>query len=332
MNVLSAFFFTRLDHVVHSDLYRYSLAFSYEWASQYWIYARLMLSFLGLGTAMTIISFALILVGSCTREIQLFPNMRALLKVDLTKLICSILLSVGVITLVFSINSNSPTLAFIGLGLVFWGAILFYLRPEKYVKESLLNTTAFPLFANLERILNEFNCEGKGVYLPPNYLNDSQSSLVFIPSRAEKTLQKPEQVDQEKLYSENPRGILLTPPGVALSKVFEKELGKSLTKIGLNCIQEKLPKLLIEDFEIAEDIKINVENSIVTINITNHIFNQICQETRKLPKTSESVGCTLCSAIACVLSKAAGQPVEIKKEEQSQDGKTTKIQYQILKE
>jgi len=100
----------------------------------------------------------------------------------------------------------------------------------------------------------------------------------------------------------------------------------------LNCIQEKLPKLLIEDFEIAEDIKINIENGIVTINITNHVFNQICQETRKLPKTYESVGCTLCSAIACVLSKAVGQPVEIKKEEQSQDGKTTKIQYQILKE
>jgi hypothetical protein len=42
------------------------------------------------------------------------------------------------------------------------------------------------------------------------------------------------------------------------------------------------------------------------------------------------MGCALCSAIACALAKATGKPVTIEKEEQSQDGKTTKIQYRII--
>ena len=47
-------------------------------------------------------------------------------------------------------------------------------------------------------------------------------------------------------------------------------------------------------------------------------------------KMSESVGCPLCSALACALAKATGKPVTIENEEQ--DGKTTKIQYRIMKD
>jgi len=332
MTVFSAFFLNRLDHIVHNDLYRYGLKFSYEWAGQYWTYAKLMLGLLGLASATTIISIALILASPCTHEIQPFLTARTLIKRDPTKLICSVLFSAGVIALAFSINYASSILAFIGLGLVCWAAILFYIRPEKYVKETLLDKTTLSLLANLEKILKQFDYKSKGVYLPPKYLKDFESSWVFIPSKAEQPLPKPEEVDEEKLHSENPNGVFLTPPGLALSKLFEKELGTSFTRTDLNYIQEKLPKLLSEDMEIAENTEIKTENKTITIEITNHVFNEICQETRKLQKTHESLGCPLCSAIACALAKATGKPIKIEKEEQTQDGKTTKIQYHILEE
>ena len=40
---VTAFYFNQIDSVVHVDLYRYGLQFSSEWASQYWIYAKLLL-------------------------------------------------------------------------------------------------------------------------------------------------------------------------------------------------------------------------------------------------------------------------------------------------
>ncbi len=38
---VSAFLCTRIDNLVHTELYRYGLQFSYEWAGQYWIYTEL---------------------------------------------------------------------------------------------------------------------------------------------------------------------------------------------------------------------------------------------------------------------------------------------------
>jgi hypothetical protein len=137
---------------------------------------------------------------------------------------------------------------------------------------------------------------------------------VYIPSKNDKALPKLEEISEEKLFSENPEGLFITPHGLALSKLFEKELGTSFTKTDINYIQNNLPKLLIEDLEIAEDVEIEAE------------------ETRKLPKTHEALGCPLTSAIACALAKTTGKPITIEKEEQVEDGKTTKIQYRILED
>lgn len=332
MTDFSAFFFNRLDYIVNNDLYKYGLQFSYEWALQYWTYAKLMLGLLGFATATTVISIALIFVGAPTHEIQLFSRARALFKIDPTKLICYVLLSAGVIVLAFSILYTFSILAFIGLGLTFWGALLRYITPSKHVPLELLNATVTSTLTNMEKIITDSNLNGKGIYLPPKYLKDFESSLIFIPSKAEQALPKPEEIEEEKLYSKNPNGIFLTPPGLALSKLFEEELGTSFTKTDLNYLQEKLPKLFIGDMEIVEGIDIETENDTITIEITNHIFKDICEETRKHQKLCESIGCPLCSALACALAKVTGKPITIEREEQSQDGKTTKIQYHILKE
>jgi len=328
----SAFFFNRLDYIIHNDLYRYGLQFSYEWAVQYWTYAKLMLGLLGFAAASTVISIVLILAGKLKQEVPLLPRARAFFKIDPTKLICLVLFFVGAIALAFSIYYTSSILAFIGLGLTFWGALLLHVTPSKHVPLELLNATATSTLTNIEKIITDSNLNGKGIYLPPKYLKHFESSLIFIPSKAEQILPKPEEVEEEKLYSKNPDGIFLTPPGLALSKLFEKELGTSFTKTDLNHLQEKLPKLFIEDMEIVEGIDIKTENNTITIEITNHILKDICEEARKYQKLHESIGCPLCSALACALAKATGKPITIEREEQSQNGKTTKIRYCMLEE
>ena len=250
----------------------------------------------------------------------------------INRIIAFAMLILGIISLVASAFNASSILAFLGLGLTFWGAILLYITPTKHVKLELLNATAHSALANIEKVITNAKLNGKGIYLPPKYLKDLESSLIFIPSKADQLPPKPEEIDEEKLYSEKQKGMFLTPPGVALSKLFEKTLGTSFTRTRPNYLQRNLPKLFIKTLKIAEDIDVKTENNTITIEITNHIFNEICQETRKHQKTSESIGCPLCSALACALAKATGKPITIENEKQSQDGKTTEIQYRIIED
>jgi len=249
-----------------------------------------------------------------------------------TRTVCLSLLALGMFVLVFSIIYTSSILGFIGLGLTFWGALLLYIAPSKHVQLELLNAMVTPAFANIEKTMNAFNLKEKGIYLPPKYSENLESSLVFIPSEDGQTLPRPEDIDEEKLYRENPNGILFTPPGVALAKLFEKTLGTSFKETDLNYVQKNLPKLLIEDMQIAEDVNLNIDNNTITVEIINHIFTEICQETQKSRKAHTAVGCPLSSAIAIVLTQAIHKPVVIEKSRLSADARTTETQYRIIEE
>ena len=287
----------------------------------------------------------------------------------INRMIAYAMLILGLVSLVASAYFEHLILAFVGLGLTFWGALLLYITPSRHVSLELLNVMASSNLGNIERILTDANIVmaeippgqrvnaetlpqirravmshqirayairfpfGKGIYLSPKYLKDFESSLVFVPSTRQ-ALPEPEEMREEKLYYGKiwPKGVFLTPPGLALSKLFEKQLGTSFTRTDLSYIQNNLPKLLIEDLEIAEDVDVKTESSTIMVEITNHIFNEICQETRKLQKVHEAIGCPLSSAIACALAKATGKPIVIENEEQSQDGRTTRIQYTILED
>jgi hypothetical protein len=241
-----------------------------------------------------------------------------------------VMLTFGIVSIVISIFITSSILVFIGLGLTFWGALLRYVAPSEQASLRLLTATAISTLADIEKLLTDLHITAKGIYLPPKNLKDFESSLVFIPSKAQQPLPTREEADETTLYSRNPEGLLLTPPGLALSKLLEKELGTSFTKTDLSLVQERLPKLLIEDTEIAETTEVKTENNTVTIEITNHIFSGLSRETAKLTRTRESIGCPLSSALACALAKATGKPITIENEQESQDGKTTRIQYRIL--
>jgi hypothetical protein len=324
----SVFFFTRLDLIVNGDLYRYGLQFNYEWAEQYWTYAQLIIGLYGLAIATNAISVTLILTAERIRRIYLLPSARSPLKIN------AILISAGVIILVLSINFSSSILAFIGLGLVFWGAILFYVRPTKYVKENLLRKTTAPSLVSLDQIITKLGYKGKAVYLPPKYLKDFESSKVFISARSDMKLPSPEQIqnEEDRVFLKNPEGMLVTPPGSELARLFEETLGTSFARVDLQQIEQKMPKLLIEDLEIAQNVQIETLNNTVHVKIENSIYKNMCQEAKKFSNICSLLGCPLCSAIASALAKATGKPVIIEKNQISEDSQTIDIEYHLLEE
>lgn len=241
-----------------------------------------------------------------------------------------LMLLLGLVSLFESFLFGSYILAFIGLGLTFWGALFLYLKPSKYVRLELLTASSSSSLINMERMLANAGSDLKGIYLPPKRLEDYTSSLLFVPATANQPLPTTASTNPAASGSQNPLGLFITPPGLALSKLFEKHLGKSFTETKLENLQTLLPKLF-EELEITKSITVNIENDTVTIQMRKHIFEEICDETRKQEKTHQTAGCPITSAIACILAKTTGKPITIENDNRTPD-KTTVIKYKIMED
>jgi len=255
-------------------------------------------------------------------------------KISLEKVTGWSILGLGATALAASILYDSQILAFIGLGLVFWGIIIKYITPEEYIKKTLLDTATLSSLRTLNEILQELNYSSKAVYLPPKYLREIESNKIYIPRHENTKLPTPEQILQEEhgIFMRNPEAIVMTPPSNELTKLFEKTLNTSFAKVDLAYLEQKIPKLLVEDLEIAEDTKIEIESNIIRVRIENSVYKDICKEIEKLSSVFRSLGCPISSAIACSLAKAAGKPVIVSKQQTSEDGKIIYIEYGLLEE
>jgi hypothetical protein len=146
----------------------------------------------------------------------------------------------GILTLFFSVIKNSNILAFIGLGLTFWGALFFFIKPVKYVQSSLLHSTATATYKTIDRILRDLKIKGKGYYMPPypknvylqDYLKGLKDPVVFI-SAGEGSMPSIEELAKSKFILENPNGICVAPPGLGFLEQIKRELKKDLAKLKL---------------------------------------------------------------------------------------------------
>ncbi len=244
-----------------------------------------------------------------------------------------LLLLIGAIALVWSTINVSHVLAFIGIALIFWGALLLFIRPANYIRANLLSPTALPTFTTINRIIKNLDYKGKGVYLPPKHFRGFKSGKLFISSKENIAIPPAKEIAIEEVFLKNPQGMCLTPSGLDLTNLFEDELGIDFTQVDLNYLQTSLPKLFIEGLEIAEDFEMKMRSNRIHIEVWNSIYKDFCSKARKLSKNScSSFACPLCSSIACTLTRVTGKPVIIKKNKVSRNGEKMEVYYQILEE
>jgi hypothetical protein len=243
------------------------------------------------------------------------------------KVISWVLLACGVTSLIVSIIYASSILALTGLGLTFWGALLLYLKAQEYPQE-LIETSVLPSLNTLNQLIQELNYKGNPVYLPPKYFENPEATKIYISKNNKAGLPKPEEIQKTEnhLFVKNSKGILLTPPGEGLTKLFEKTLKKSFTKLDLKSMKQNLPKLFVEDLEIAENLEFQMKNDLIHLKITNPIYKDLTN----MPHILGKIGGPICSSIAIALTKAAGKPLTIENIEISKDGKTTKAKFRVL--
>lgn len=321
--ILAAMFYViRIDRVVHNDLYNFGLQFNDAWAAKYWSILGFLLASESASAVIVVLASAWVALGT-QRQIEISPM----------KLASPIMLLAGTLLLALSILYGSSIPAFIGLGLIFWGTILLYIRSPKTKQAELTEIALTSPLSTVNQLIRELGFNGPALYLPPRYFRDPETSKVLISKQKSDRLPIPRHVqDQENqpLTAESP-SLLLRPPGADLVRLFETTLNTSFTRTDLAYVQRILPKLLIEDLEVADNVKIGTTNNTVHVTIENTIFKNLSE---KAPDHDDNprIGSILTSAVACILAKATGRLIAIAKEQTTLNGRAISTEYTIIEE
>lgn len=323
MNVFSLYPFYRIDQIVNWDLYSFGLQLNEGWQTSYEIYSTEIVGFVVFASAIAAVSIVLVSL-SARKDVNFVPE----------SLVNSVLIISGTTSLALSIIYTSSLLALTGLGILFWGVIFTYVSNEEYVKKILLDTSISSQLEMINRLIEEADFAGNAIFLPPRYFKVPETYKAYIPKDRNSKLPTPEIFyRKDPRYSvefiENPRAILITPPGAELVTLFEKELKTDFLKVDLHYVQVSLPQLLTENLEIVQNCEIEIEENIVRARIDGSVYRGANPDKKELG-IYFSFCSPLISAIACILAKVSGNPVTEVKRQISPDGEGFIVEYRIL--
>jgi hypothetical protein len=239
----------------------------------------------------------------------------------------------GILSLVFSVYSESQILGFIGLGLTFWGSLFLFLRPVNFVEGSLLYNDAFSAYLT---IINEFAHKGKGYYIPsypkeiylPEYLRSLKDSVVFISAERDSAIPSIEEMAKGKFLHRNPNGAIITPPGSGILTQIEEKSKINFTSIDLNELSQVLPRLILQDLKLVKKMALEVKGDEAHLMTVDSLYNDLYGMRSDL-KSVSLLGCPIASAVACALAKTSGRVVTIQKHGISPDGSAVDVWYRI---
>jgi hypothetical protein len=322
----------QLDTFLNRDLYSYGLQYNLDWYEPYSIYLRLTLALVGVTTITGLFALTYLFAASDALNNAPAASSRKRRSRLASALLSVTFLAMGFVSIYASIEYSITLLTFVGLGLTFWGGLLLYIRGEKYVKQDVLDNTLGSPLAALDQMITELGLKGKGIYLPPNYLKDFRSSRVYIPRKSGMELPPPEEfLNEAKSYFIDPtKGLLFEPPGAALTELFEQVLKTSLVGQDFKYLQRQMPKVLIEDLEVAQDAEITTRDYSCILTLENTVYSATCNKTSKLHNISGSIGCPICSAMACALAKTTGNPITIEREQVNEVNNSIETEYRML--
>lgn len=240
----------------------------------------------------------------------------------------------GILSLIFSITAGSQVLAFVGLGLTFWGAVFYLVRPAIYVRGSLLSTTATTFYQTIDRIIKDLDLGGKAIYIPPysregnlpQRLKGLKETIIFLPKDTDQASPSIEEMANSKFMTKNPKGVILIPPGSSYLDQIEKLLRTETTKMTLEDLCTTLPQIILENFQLAKDIEMKTENNQIQLKTTDSIYKNLYEEDLK---TVKLLGDPLTSAIACTIAKTTGKQLTIETIEITPDAQTLEATFQL---
>lgn len=254
-----------------------------------------------------------------------------------TTKIGALFLILGVLSLVLSLTAESQILAFIGLGLTFWGALFIAITPRRYVEGSLLDATAISAYSTIDRMIRHLKYQGKGYHEPPypkdvylpEHLKGLKDTVVFISAENESETPSIQELAESKFLLHKPKGVLVTPPGLGLLAQIEKKMNADFTKMTIEELCEVMPRFILDNLNLAREMELTPKDNQVNMKLTDSIYKNLYSTENNL-KSITLLGCPIASAVACAIAKTTGKPVTIQKQETTPDGTTVQVLYQII--
>src|SRR5665647_3092912 len=262
----------------------------------------------------------------------------------------------GIALLIISLFLNLQVLSLIGLGLTFWGALFLFITPLKYVEGSYLITSTLPGYMTIDRMLTDLNPKSEAYNIPscprnvylPEHLKGLRETVTFIPAKNATEMAMPNEnrvspqekalfenakellisIARDKFLIENPKGLLITSPGIGLLNKIEQKRNTDLTKISPIELDEVLPSLLSELY-VTKEIKMTTHENTATLQITGSLYKDLYSQKYNL-KSVNIIGCPIVNAVACAIAESTGKPTLIQKIRISQDGKVITAVFKIV--
>ena len=254
--------------------------------------------------------------------------------INLTTNIWKALIISGIICLLFSVINPSILLGYVGLGLIFWGTLLIFIRPEKYVRHDILIKALGPSLNQINQIINNYSFDKKSVYLPPTISNLKNCKVLLFEQRIKFENNLSDQLKNIQKIINHPDILIFEPKGKDLLMSLEEKIKDDFINIDLTYVEKNLSKIIVDHYELCEKIKINTysnsESTKIYIKIHTSIFNEL-YETIFSSSTTIFDPCPLVSALGCMLSKVTGNPVMISNLIFSKRNKIIEVHYEAIK-
>jgi len=255
--------------------------------------------------------------------------------------IAVVLLVPGVLSLMFSILYESQIPAFVGLGLIFWGALFFLIRPVKYVTGDIVYASALSSYSTIDRIIKNLGLKGDAYHIPPypkdvylpNHLKGLKEPVVFLSATKDSVFTMPsiEEMAASRFQLESSNGALITSPGAGLLSQIEKELNADSAKMKLADLCEALPRVVSENLSLAREMELQLDGTVVQLKLFDSLFKNLYSKENDFRCVS-LLGCPIASAVACAIAKSSGKPVTIQKLQISPDGMSIGVRYALFGE
>ena len=228
------------------------------------------------------------------------------------------LLFAGILSFASAVLVNSQILAFIGLGLTFWGALFFFVTPVRYIDGSLLGSSTISSYQTISRIIRDLRLISRGYHIPPfprnayipDHLKRLKELVVFVPEATNVERPSIEEMAEGNFLLKNPKGILIIPPGAGILSRMESEFGVDFDSMDFATLRELLPRFLLEKFGLAKDLELSINENLVDVIVDGSLYNHLYTNDPNL-ESINILGCPIISVVACVLAKATGKVVTL---------------------
>jgi len=226
---------------------------------------------------------------------------------------------------------------FAGLGLASFliGLLLIYIPVERVVSPKLVSALCISSLVNLNSLLEELGVDSKAIYLPTKEGTHQPRAFLPLIRNPDASLILAKRFEADGLLTvdtSDPHrsGIVLVPPGSSLLSFIEEESGIDLYNVSLDELGNVLRTGLAEAVEIAEDVRVISTDGSVRVEVGPLMLEELCQMQSKVaPSLCSQVGCPLCSAVICAITKAAKRPVSVVKIS-SLAGRRVSIELKLL--